>query len=378
MALALTALFLLFAQSGSTASDVRVEALHDEAQAAEARGDLSSAISKYESILRLSPRLGPAYNNLGALYFKLRDYPKAAAVLEKGLKVDPAMASASALLGMSLFQMGKYAEARPRLEQVLRSNPNDRNAELMLVNDLTKLGEFEAAAEHLQHLAKLEPQDQHVWYLLGKVYTQLAQQSLAKMNAIDPNSVWAHEISGEIMDGMKNYDGALIEYKKAVEIAPRQPGVHFKLGDLYWSLSQWDNATQQFQAELAIDPGNCMAEWKLGDVLLQQSTNLEEALADVDKALAMCPNLIEARGDRGRLLLKLHRDQEAIADLQAAAKAAPAEPTLHFSLAQAYRALGQTQQAQQEMQIFAKLDADARAASAQQAEQAIKNKDTAR
>lgn len=373
MALLLIALFSLLAQS----SDAGIEALHEEAQAAESRGDLSTAIAKYESILRLSPQLGPAYNNLGALYFKQREYPKAAAVLEKGLKLDPTMASASALLGMSLFQMGKYAEARPRLEQVLRANPNDSNAELMLVNDLTKLGDFEAAAEHLQHLASREPQDQHLWYLLGKVYTQLAQQALAKMNAINPDSVWAHEISGEIMDGMKNYDGALIEYKKAVEIAPRQPGLHFKLGDLYWSLSQWDNATQEFQAELTIDPGNCLAQWKLGDVLLQQSTNPAEALADVDKALAMCPNLTEARGDRGRLLLKLHRNQEAIADLHAAAKASPADPTFHFSLAQAYRALGQTQQAQDEMQIFVKLDADARAASAQQAEEAIKNKQTA-
>ncbi len=354
-----------------------VQELHEQAQAAESRGDLPGAIAKYEAILKTAPQLGAAYNNLGALYFKQREYAKAAAVLEKGLKVDPGMSSASALLGMSLFQMGRYAEARPRLEQAVRANPNDNNAELLLVNDVTKLGDFEAAAVHLQRLAGREPQDQHVWYLLGKVYTQLAQQALAKMNAIDPNSVWAHEISGEIMESMKNYDGAIVEYKKAVEVAPRQPGTHYKLGDLYWSLSQWDNASQQFQAELANDAGNCMAQWKLGDVLVLQSIKFEEALTDVDKALDMCPNLTEARLDRGRILLKLHRDQEAIKDLQAAAKATPNEPTVHFSLAQAYRALGQTQQAQAEMQIFAKLDASARAATAQQAQEVIKNKEAA-
>src|SRR5581483_6236630 len=281
------------------------------------------------------------------------------------------------LLGMSLFQMGKYAEARPRLEQVLHSNPNDKNAEMLLVNDLTKLGEFEGAERHLQRLASRDPQDQHIWYLLGKVYTQLAQQALAKVNAINPNSVWAHQVSGEIMEDMKNYDGAVIEYKKAVEAAPKQPGVHYKLGDLYWSLSQWDNATQQFQAELTNDPGNCMAQWKLGDVLLRQSTNSEQALVDVDKALSMCPNLTEARADRGRLLLKLHRNEEAVADLKAAAKASPTEPTFHFSLAQAYRALGRTEEARQEMQVFSKLDASARAATAQQAQEAIKNKENA-
>lgn len=365
------------AQSESAANDPQVEKLYADAKADEAGGDLAGAIAKYKSILRVAPSVGPAYNNLGALYFKQRDYAKAAAVLQQGLKVDHKMVSASALLGMSLFQMGEYADARPHLERALRANPMDNNIELFLINDLTRLGEFERASADLQQLASRQPRDPHVWYLLGKVYTQLAQQALTKMNAIDPNSVWAHEISGEIMESMKNNDGALIEYKKAVEVAPHQPGTHYKLGDLYWSLSQWDDATQQFQAELVNDPGNCMAQWKIGDMLLLQSIKPEEALADVDKALAMCPKLTEARSDRGRILLKLHRNEEAIADLQTAAKANPTEPTIHFALAQAYRALGQTQQAQSEMQIFSRLDASARAATAQQAEDVIKNKQSA-
>jgi tetratricopeptide (TPR) repeat protein len=287
------------------------------------------------------------------------------------------MTSASALLGMSLFEAGDFAGARPVLEATLHSHPKDNNIELFLANDLTKLGDFEEAAVHLEQLAKREPNDQHVLYLLGKVYTELARRALAKMNAIDPNSVWAHEVSGEIMESMKNYDGAIIEYKKAIEVAPRQPGAHYKLGDLYWSLSQWDNATGQFQAELANDPGNCMAQWKIGNTLVQQSIKPEEALADVEKALAMCPSLSEARLDRGRLLLRLHREQEAVADLERAEKASPNDPTVHFSLAQAYRVLGRRQKAQTELETFRKLDSAARAAAADQAQQAIRNKEGA-
>jgi predicted Zn-dependent protease len=287
------------------------------------------------------------------------------------------MTSASALLGMSLFEAGDFAGARPALEATLRSHPHDNNIELFLANDLTKLGDFEAAAVHLQQLATREPNDQHVLYLLGKVYTELARQALAKMNSIDPNSVWAHEVAGEIMESMKNYDGAIVEYKKAIEVAPRQPGAHYKLGDLYWSLSQWDNATAEFQAELANDPANCMAQWKVGNTLVQQSVKPEEALATVEKALAMCPSLSEARLDRGRLLLRLHREQEAVSELQRVAKATPNDPMVHFSLAQAFRALGKREEAQVELEKFRKLDAAARAATADQAQQAIKNKEGA-
>jgi tetratricopeptide (TPR) repeat protein len=365
------------AQSAMGEDDPRLQQLYTQAKAAESSGDLAGAAAKYESMIEIAPRLAVAYNNLGAVYFKEREYRRAAAVLEKGLKINPAMPSSSALLGMSLFEMGEYAKGRPHLETALHANPKDTHIELFLVNDLTRLGDFEGAAAHLTQLSNREPQNQQIWYLLGKVYTQLAQQALAKMNAIDPNSVWTHEISGEIMEGMKNYDGALIEYKKAVEAAPKQPGAHYKLGDLYWSLSEWDEATREFEAELANDPGNCMAQWKLGDILLQQSLRPEEALADIDKSLAMCPNLVEARSDRGRLLVRLHRNEEAIPELQAAIQANAKDPTSHFALAQAYRALGRTQEAQREMQLFSKLDAETRAATAEQAQEAIKNKEKA-
>lgn len=360
-----------------SSGDGRVESLYDEAKSAEQAGDLKTAAAKYEAILKIEPQLGPAYNNLGAVYFKQGQYWHAVSVLERGLKVDPKMTSASALLGMALFQMGEYAKARPRLEAVLAANPNDNNAEFFLVNDLTKLGDFHAAAVHLENLAKRAPENQQVWYQLAKVYMQLSEEALGKVNEIDPNSVWAHEVSAELMESMKNYDGAIVEWKKAEEAAPRQPGVHYKLGDLYWSLSQWDNATEQFEQEMAIDPRNCMVEWKLGDILMQKSVQPEEALVRVDKALEACPNLIEARADRGRLLLRLHREQEAIADLQAAEKSNPSEPSTHFLLAQAYRATGNAQQAQAEMKSFSELEEKARAATAQRAHEVINNNQSA-
>jgi tetratricopeptide (TPR) repeat protein len=364
-------------QSAAGAPGATVQELYSEARVAEGRGDLPTAIAKYESLIQAAPDLPAAYNNLGALYFKNREYAKAAAVLQKALALNSQMPSASALLGMAFFEGGEFAKARQPLEAAVHANPSDHNLELLLVNDLTRLGDFESAAAHLEQLKKRQPSDPQVWYLLANVYTQLAQQALAKMNSIDPNSVWAHEVSGEILEGMKQYDAALVEYKRALEVAPRQPGAHYKLGDLYWSLSRWEEATREFDAELTNDPGNCMAQWKIGDTLLQQSIKPEEALADVNKALSMCPNLAEARLDRGRLLLKLHRNEDAISDLRAAADANPNEPTAHFSLAQAYRALGRTQEAHQEMEVFSKLDAAGRAATAQRAEETIRAKEIA-
>lgn len=358
-------------------ADAHVQELYSQAKAAQSRNDLAGAIAKYEEILRIAPRLGPAYNNLGALYFRQRDYLKAAGVLEQGLKINPAMPSASALLGIALFEMGEYAKARPRLEAALRANGGDANAQMFLVKDLTKLGDYDAAAAQLRQLAGTQPNNQEVWYLLAKVYMKLSEQSLAKINSIDPNSVLAHELSAEMMEAMNNYDGAVVELKKAVEMAPQRPGTHYKLGVAYLALSQLDSASEQFRAELAVDPANCTAHWRIGGVVLLKNGSPQEALAEINQALSACPSLTDARVDRARALIKLDRNAEALKDLEAAVKANPTEASVHFLLAKTYRALGRTEEAQAEMRAFSKLEESARAATAERAREVIKNKETA-
>jgi tetratricopeptide (TPR) repeat protein len=360
----------------TSANDERVQELYAEAKTAESRGDLNSAAASYESLLKIAPRLAPAYNNLGALYLRAGQYEKAAETLERGLKIDPKMYSAVALLGIARYEIGDYSGARTALETALRGKPTDDNAELFLANDLIKSGDLDGAADHLKKLSQRKPDNQEVLYLLGKVHMKLSEQALSRLNQINPDSAWVHEISGEVMESMKNYDGAVIEYKKAVEIAPQQAGTHYSLGNAYMSLSMWDAAAEQFRLELAIDPTNCMARWKLGSIAVEQRSNIDQAVAEIQKALSACPNLTGARLDRARALLKLERPGDALPDLEAAVKSDPSEPSTHFLLAQAYRGLGKPDQAQAEMKIFGKLEESARAASAERARQQLQEKET--
>jgi len=355
-----------------------VDQLYGEAKAAQVRNDLPTAISKYEEIIRVAPKVGPAYNNLGALYFRQHEFRKAADVLERGLKVDPSMTSSVALLGIALYEASDFEHARTRLEAAVHSNPSDNNARLYLIKDLTQLGDADAAAAELQQLTKRQPENQEVWYMLAKVYMKLSEKAMAKMNAIDPNSVFALQLSAEMMEAMNNYDGAVVQLKKAIELAPQKAGSHYKLGEAYWGLSQWDSAAAEYQAELANDPGNCRAHWRLGSTLNQKGGDAQEALKELDQSMALCPQLTEAHADRARALVTLGRNADAVPDLRAAIKADPAEPRNHFLLAKAYRALGRAEEAQAEMQTFSKLDEAARAATAERAQEVIKNKETAR
>lgn len=355
------------AQKGADEVTPEVQQLYSEARAARQQGDVQTAIQKYRQIVRLAPHLAPAYNNLGMLYFNEHDYERAAEVLKRGLELYPQMPSAAAMLGMSYYSLGQEDMAVPYLERALHANPADDQAEMVLARALLNQQKLSDAATHLRNVATRSPKNQEAWYLLGKTYMQLSQQALARTNEIDPDSVIAHELAGEVDESMHNYDLALVEYTKAVNLAPKAPGTHMRAANVYWLQGQWPQAEAEFRAELANDPNSCQAHWKLANVMLEQNESSDDALRELNQAVARCPALMQARVDRGRALLRLQKPSEALPDLLMAEKDAPREPSIHFLLAGVYRAQGAAAEAKKEMETYAALQSAARAAQAEQA-----------
>jgi len=359
--------FRAHAQEGSDEVTPAVQQLYAQARAAKKQGDEVAAIEKYRSIIKLAPHLAAAYNNLGMLYFDRHDFAHAAEVLKHGLELDPSMPSAAAMLGMSYAQLGEDEKAQPSLQAALRANPNDDQVEMTLARVLISSRKYQEAALRLSDFVKRNPKDQHAWYLLGKTYLQMSQDALKKINEIDPESVTAHEIAGEIDESMHNYDLALAEYKKAVDLAPQQPGTHMHMGDAYWYIGKWESAQTEFKAELANDPNNCMARWKLGNSMLEANDSSEDALAELNRSIDRCSTLMQARVDRARALVRMGRQAEALPDLLMARKDSPREPSIHFLLANVYRAQGKSAEAQEELRMYGTLQREASAAVAGQA-----------
>ncbi|HUB18086.1 MAG TPA: tetratricopeptide repeat protein [Acidobacteriaceae bacterium] len=365
------------AQSSASEVNPAVQKLYAEARTAQQQGDASTAIAKYQAMLRLAPDLAPAYNNLGMLYFNQHDYAAAAPVLAHGLRLNPAMTTAAAMLGLCYFELGENQKAEPLLEKASAANPSDENVQMSLAHVLLALGKSDEATSHLQEYVKGKPNDQEAWYLLGKTYLQMSEDALGRVNQIDPNSYIAHEVAGEIDESMKNYDGALVEFQKAVELAPDEPGTHLRLANVYWVMGKWDSAQQEFRTELDHAPTDCVARWKLANSMLQANGPNEEILKNLNEAIDRCPQLMQARVDRAHVLIGLKKESQALADLLLAKKENPDEPSIHFLLASVYKAQGQPEHAKQELHIYAELQRAASAAVAEQANEAITLKSAA-
>jgi tetratricopeptide (TPR) repeat protein len=347
-----------------------VQNLYAQAKAARQRGDDAAAIEKYKAIIKLAPHLAAAYNNLGMLYFNDQDYTRAAEVLERGLQLNSNMPGAAAMLGMSYFQLGKPDKSEPLLEKALRANPKDDQVEMVLVKVLINTQKLPEAVAYLNNYIERNPKSQDAWYLLGKTYLHMSEDALKKINEIDPDSVVAHEIAGEIDESMHNYDLALVEYKKAIDKAPNAPGTHMHMGDAFWNMGKWQSAQEEFRAELANDPNNCVARWKLANAILEANDSNEDAYTELNRVIDRCPALMQARVDRARALVRMGKHSEALPDLLMAEKESPREPTIHFLLAAVYRAQGKSVEAQAEMKTYGELQREASAAVAGQANDA--------
>ena len=359
-----------YPQQGDDEVTPEVQDLYAQAKAARQRGDSATAVEKYNAILKLAPHLAAAYNNLGMIYFDDHDYERAAKVLEHGLQLNHNMPGASAMLGMSYFQLGKNDKAEPLLESALRANPKDDQVAMVLVHILINARKLPEASARLNEFLARNPNSQEAWYLLGKTYLQMSEDALKKINEIDPDSVVAHEIAGEIDQSMHNYDLALVEFKKAIDKAPHAPGTHLHLGDAFWNMGKWQSAQEEFRAELVNDPNNCIARWKLANAMLEANDSTEQAYSELNTVIDRCSKLMQARVDRARALVRLGKHSEALPDLLMAENESPREPTIHFLLAAVYRAQGKSAEAQAEMQTYGKLQREASAAVAGQANDA--------
>jgi len=217
------------------------------------------------------------------------------------------------------------------------------------------------------------PANQEIWYLLGKVHMKLSEQALLKLNEIDRNSVWAHEISGEVMESMKNYDGALIEYKKRWRWLRNRPhslsARKCVLGLNMWSAG--DGTVPGGTLQRSCELHGRVETRKYHSGATRRSSR---GTGECPKGSGHLSNLMSARVDRARSLVRLDRPAEAVSDLELRKRPIRREPSTHFLLAQTYRALGKTEEAQTEMKRFSELEESARAAKAERAKQVLEEK----
>lgn len=109
---------------------------------------------------------------------------------------------------------------------------------------------------------------------------------------------------------------------KAVSLAPADPESHYTRGALFSNLGQPDIALKEIERAVSLRPRDYYLWLQLG-MVRDQLEDQVGALADLDEAARLAPYYSQPRWQRGNLLFRMGRTQEAFADLRHAASSEP-------------------------------------------------------
>ena len=173
-----------------------------------------------------------------------------------------------------------------------------------------------------------------------------------------PASYRVHELSAEIFEVQARYSDAISEYRKSIELNPKAPDLHYRLGRAILMQSHGpDSLTQAgsaFKAELRLSPEDSACEFQLGQIAQVQG-NPSDARTSFARALELSPRFVEAMVALGKLDNEQKRYADAVAQLVRAVQIQPANEAAHYALMTAYRNSGQMDKAKAEKSSLDKL-----------------------
>ncbi len=342
-------------------NQAELEAISTQAQEAMSAKDWAGASKLLQRLAELAPDTPEVFANLGVAYYSQSRVLDAANAFERALRLNPRMTRAQTMLGLCYAELGRHREAIPILRSAFLHPPDDQLGKLIgldLQRAYSGLQQNDKAMGVADELLKRYPSDPEILFQSSRLHADRAYELMSQLMQRAPDSVWSYYATAEVHESLQHYDLAIAEYKKILEIDPRMPGIHFRLGRAILRSSKEadavDGALKEFEQELAVTPENADADYEIGEIYRQRG-KFGSAIEHFSRAVQHHSDFSQARMGLASVLMIQGRPREALAQLLEAVRSEPENEVAHFRLAAAYRALGDTAAQQREMALFQKL-----------------------
>ena len=317
------------------------------------------AAPEFKAIVALDPNNVDALGNLGVVLFFQGDYTGAIPQLRAALKMRPSLSKIQALLGIAEKRTGDVASGRSDLEKSFPRVQEEKirvETGMELIEVYSGTGDLDMAAAIVSDLRKLEPTNEAVLYTAYRIYSDLAAESLLSLSIVDPNSARMHQAIAHELAKRGDTPGAIENYRAAIKLDPKLPGIHFELAEMLSTLSTDEGraeAEKEYKVALELNPGDEQSESRLGDIALQRD-DLQEANARFSKALQLQPNDAEADVGLAKVYMTMDQPKKAEPLLLHAIELDPTSALAHFRLSTVYRQTGRTAEAKTELEQYQK------------------------
>jgi tetratricopeptide (TPR) repeat protein len=309
-------------------------------------------------------------------------------------------AQAELQTGTALTRRGAFAEAIPHLVVARGQVTNEYAASFNLALCYVGTRQFSKAIEILRDLRNTGHANADVENLLAQSYVgdgqqQLAFDALRRAASLTPANEKLYLFVGDACMDRHDYEFGLKAVELGLKSLPDSARLHYQRGLFLSLLDEFDRAREDFARARQLAPGsetsflaaaneelyagnpevaakaaragiaqgyeNPVLLTILGEALIRSGVRpgeigFTEAQIALERAVAQNPRDPGAQVSLGKIYLMADRLPEAIAHLERAKELKPDNPSVYANLATAYRRRGNATEANEALQILAKLN----------------------
>ena len=264
-----------------------------------------------------------------------------------------AKAIAHHIMAATCDYYGLTAQAVVEYQEALTYDPDSYLTHLRLGAHYARMGKFDDAIKELVLSEKLNPEEIKSRYLLALIYSSqknfdkaAAEYEVILKSLTDesPGSVDLYFYLGQLYYAQHEYEKAVVQFKKVLELNPQNAELLGFLGALYVEMDREDEAIDIFRKVLELDPDNHAALNSLGYIYAERGSNLEEAMKLINRALAIVPDSAAYLDSLGWVHYKQGRYPEALKFLTKADEKMH-DPVIFDHIGDVYLALRQLSEA---------------------------------
>ncbi len=319
-----------------------LQMLLNQAVALHREGRLAEAEALYRQVLAQSPPNFQLQYRLALLQHQQQRPKEALDTLRAALAIDPKAAEALVLQGTLMAAVGAPQDALASFDHALALKPNLPDAFYHRALVLIQLGRLEDAIADFDRMLAGAPDAAGAWGNRGVVLQRLGRLSAAVESydralklLPDHAQTWLNR--GTALQTQGRFTEALESFDRTIKLAPRHAKARQGRGSALMGLQRLEEARQSFDEALKIAPRdalilkqraateqaietlkdipddeNALSAWQARAAYQQVAQCFDDALAALDKALALAPDHSESLTRKGAVLCEMRRTAQGM------------------------------------------------------------------
>jgi predicted O-linked N-acetylglucosamine transferase (SPINDLY family) len=306
--------------------------LLQQATALHQEGQLDAAETIYLALLQSFPAHASLITNIGTIAYQRGQYEAALNWLDQSLELSFYQPIALNCRGNALAALDRLPEALSNYECAVSLDPAYVQAHYNKANCLQKLHNFAKALQSYDKAIALNPDYAEAFSNRGVVLNALEriEEALASYQqaiGLKPDFAEAYYNQGNALLNLERYEDALLSFNQAILLNPNYVEAFINQAKTYLYLGQFKLALASCEQLIALKSDNADTYIHCGEILFRLNL-LEKARLSYGLAITLDPEYGLAYFNRGVCLKLLMRNEEALLDLECAAKFSPTRPQL--------------------------------------------------